>query len=70
MVVCLILLGFAGLPSDLPNNKKRGEALNCYRSIVARIRSGEGYYQATYSELLTRGYPTASIFNWRTPLLS
>ena len=70
MVVCLILLGFAGLPLNIPNNNKGGEDLRCYRSIADRIRSGEGYYQAAYSELLARGYPTTSIFNWRTPLLS
>jgi hypothetical protein len=69
MVVGLIFLGLVSFTSDNPDKGGRGEDLRCYRSIVDRIRSGEGYYQATYSELSTRGYPTGSIFNWRPPLL-
>ena len=33
-----------------------------------RIRAGEGYYQVAAEELVERGYPTRSVFNWRTPL--
>jgi hypothetical protein len=69
MVVGLIFLGLVSSASDIPNNSGEGEDLRCYRSIVDRIRSGEGYYKAAYSELLSRGYPTGSVFNWRTPLL-
>ena len=39
-----------------------------YRAEVARIRHGERYYQAAAAELTARGYPTRSVFNWRTPL--
>ena len=39
-----------------------------YRAEVDRIHDGEGYYQAAAHELTTRGYPTRSVFNWRTPL--
>lgn len=39
-----------------------------YRAEVDRIRTGEGYYEAAAAELLGRGYPTRSVFNWRTPL--
>ena len=39
-----------------------------YKAEVDRIRAGEGYYQAAAEELPTRNYPTASVFNWRTPL--
>ena len=39
-----------------------------YRAEVDRIRNGEGYYQAAAAELTARGYPTRSVFNWRTPL--
>ncbi len=39
-----------------------------YRAEVERIRAGEGYYAAAADELRTRGYPTGSVFNWRTPL--
>ena len=69
LVVGLIISGFASFSSDNSNSNRGGEDLRCYRSIVDRIRSGEGYYQAAYGELLSRGYPTGSIFNWRTPLL-
>ena len=39
-----------------------------YRAEIERIRGGEGYYQAAAAELRARGYPTRSVFNWRTPL--
>jgi hypothetical protein len=39
-----------------------------YRAVAARVSRGEGYYPALGAELLARGYPTRSVFNWRTPL--
>jgi len=39
-----------------------------YRAEVTRIHDGEGYYPAAAAELTARGYPTRSVFNWRTPL--
>ncbi|MGB6041933.1 MAG: hypothetical protein WBF93_02140 [Pirellulales bacterium] len=39
-----------------------------YQAEVDRIRAGETYYAATAAELVPRGYPTRSVFNWRTPL--
>lgn len=39
-----------------------------YWAEVQRIHAGEGYYQAAAAELPARGYPTRSLFNWRTPL--
>src|SRR3972149_2750058 len=39
-----------------------------YRAEADRIYQGEGYYQAAATELTARGYPTKSVFNWRTPL--
>jgi hypothetical protein len=39
-----------------------------YRAIVDRIHNGQGYYQATVAEQSAEGYPTRSVFNWRTPL--
>lgn len=32
------------------------------------MRAGESYYDAAAAELRARGYPTRSVFNWRTPL--
>ena len=40
-----------------------------FRAITERLRAGEPYYQALGTELRSRGYPTAQVFNWRTPLL-
>jgi hypothetical protein len=39
-----------------------------YRAEVERVRAGEGFYDASAAELTARGYPTRSVFNWRTPL--
>jgi hypothetical protein len=44
-----------------------GGDLRVYRRIIERIHSGEGYYDAAGSELRAGGYPTAALFNWRTP---
>lgn len=54
--------GFA----DAPNRGPGDVAL--YQAEVERIRSGESYYEAAANELPDRGYPTRSVFNWRTPL--
>ena len=39
-----------------------------YRAEIDWIRDGENYYAAAARELVVRGYPTRSVFNWRTPL--
>lgn len=39
-----------------------------HRSIIERIREGQGYYEATAEQLAARNYPTGSVFNWRPPL--
>ncbi len=39
-----------------------------YRAEVQRIHAGENYYLVAAQELVARGYPTRSVFNWRTPL--
>jgi hypothetical protein len=35
---------------------------------IARLRTGEPYYATVGAELRARGYPAASVANWRTPL--
>ncbi len=42
--------------------------IDLYNAEIDRMRQGEGYYAAAATELRSRGYPTASVFNWRTPL--
>ena len=54
--------GFIGSPRS-----KRSD-VELYRAEVARIAGGEGYYEVAADELPAREYPTASVFNWRTPL--
>jgi hypothetical protein len=71
-MVAAVGLTFSPLASSnlLPNQPYRPEAndIALYRVEVERIRAGETYYQAAAAELPTRGYPTRSVFNWRTPL--
>jgi hypothetical protein len=48
----------------------RGEDdVSLHAAIVERMSAGEPYYEATGTELRQRGYPTRSVFNWRTPVL-
>lgn len=49
-------------------NGSAGSDTVLYKAEVERIRAGAGYYQAAAEELTARGYPTRSVFNWRTPL--
>src|SRR5688572_21168192 len=54
--------GFADVPS-------RGVSdVHLYLAEAERIRAGEPYYEVVKSELESRGYPTRSALNWRTPL--
>jgi hypothetical protein len=40
-----------------------------FAAIADRVTSGEPYYRAQGEVLRARNYPTAHVFNWRTPLL-
>jgi hypothetical protein len=74
LVLALTALAIAGclvvaltpVPAESPS-RKGGKDLEVYRHIVERVHSGESYYVAAGSELSAEGYPTNSIFNWRTP---
>jgi len=46
----------------------KGSDVDLFRAIVDRVHSGEGFYPASRAELVARGYPTRSLFNWRMPL--
>ena len=57
------------LASSNPQQDQPGPGdVALYRAEVERIHAGEGYYEAAAAELSARGYPTRSVFNWRTPL--
>jgi hypothetical protein len=58
----------AGSPGGVPGKEEND--LQCYRAIIDRMHTGEGYYKAAGAELSGRGYPTTSLFNWRLPLLA
>lgn len=42
--------------------------LELYRRVVDHMRAGEPYHDAAQRELRTLGYPTRSVFNFRTPV--
>lgn len=73
VVVVLILLLASGIEyrgrldprlSGVPNLDDTALHL----ATVERLRNGDRYYAAFGEELRTRGYPAASVANWRTPL--
>ena len=63
----------AKMPTPPPTCEAKEQSTNngdvaLYRAEVDRIHAGENYYAAAARELVVRGYPTRSVFNWRTPL--
>jgi hypothetical protein len=78
IVLALVVAGIAGCVavSLSPIAKGRAEEvgrgandMSLYRDEVVRVANGEAYYDAVNAELRAQGYPTRSVFNWRTPLL-
>ncbi len=74
VVIAILMLAGAGITLSplsstnyVPGRTTPGD-VPLYQAEVDRIRGGEGYYQAAAAELTARGYPTKSVFNWRTPL--
>jgi len=54
-------------PGDRAATVREGdEAL--FASFVEDLRQGNPYYTSMGAELRARGYPSRSVFNWRTPL--
>jgi hypothetical protein len=70
-LTALLLMGLwsvdriPGPPGASPSRRADAEL---HARTIARLRSGERYYDAVGTELRSNGYPTQSIFNWRTPL--
>jgi len=71
VLLCLIAMMLLGLwdsrPLPPPRTSPPGGDINLFRAVVERLKAGEPYYAAMRTELRARGYPTASIFNWRPP---
>ena len=72
----LALIGAAALacpaPTDLAGpfvtDGAQATDATTFQAVVERLRAGHGYYEAMGEELRRHDYPTASSFNWRTPL--
>ena len=70
-MIALFLLGISLSPlaNDATDTQRRGSGdVALYKAEIDRISAGESYYAAAGDELRSRGYPTRSVFNWRTPL--
>jgi hypothetical protein len=71
-LVLLLAWGLATPPDirGVPNGPSHpgDDDLTLFRAVTDRVGRGEGYYAVMANELTTRGYPTASVANWRTPL--
>ena len=71
LLAILVCVGISISPmqsSNLNPDMDRPGDVDLYQAVVDRVHAGESYYAVLGDELRTRGYPTASVFNWRTPL--
>lgn len=44
--------------------------LDVFGRVIDGVRAGGNYYAVNQAELRAHGYPTRSVFNWRTPTLT
>ncbi|MCG8583275.1 MAG: hypothetical protein MI757_01010 [Pirellulales bacterium] len=68
IVVCVGISVSPMQSTNLNPDMDRPGDVDLYQAVIDRVHVGEAYYTALGDELRTRGYPTASVFNWRTPL--
>ena len=57
------------IPEPPPPVSSSSRDVDLFKAVVTDLRAGEPYYDAFGRELRLRGYPAASVFNWRTPLV-
>lgn len=71
LALCAVFVAGALPPPDQVPGVGQGSSsdLGLHSAIVARLAAGGEYYVETGEELRGRGFPTGSVFNWRTPLL-
>jgi hypothetical protein len=67
-ILALAITGSRVASNIISKNRPGPGDLELYGAVAERVRAGEGYYSAMAHELLARGYPTRSVFNWRSPL--
>ena len=76
-LLALIILMAYGLAADIPTKSRvlsevdtategKGD-IDLYRTIITRMRDGEGFYAVTGEEQLQRGYPVRPFLTWRLP---
>jgi hypothetical protein len=73
LLVCasLVLFGtFTTPPSPRSNGTagRPGDGM-AFKHVVDAMKTGQPYYAAMAATLASAGYPSSSVFNWRTPLL-
>ncbi|MDV3253577.1 hypothetical protein DevBK_19735 [Devosia sp. BK] len=68
----LLLLAVAATVQVSPENASSTSDgdLALFRRIVAEMQGGASYYAAAHHQLVTSGYGTQSVFNWRLPGLA
>ncbi len=65
----LVGITFSPLKSGFADQPSRGVSdIDLFLMHVAMVRSAGDYYESAKLEMESRGYPTRSVFNWRTPL--
>ncbi len=68
-VLASVVVSLSPLANDRTSGPRDGAGdVALYRAEIERIRAGQSYYAAVSDELPQRGYPSQSVFNWRTPL--
>lgn len=72
-LLVLLVAAASGVDSSAPPDSGPTAPLQgdpaLFSAVVERIRAGESYYPAMSDQLRLQDYPTASVFNWRTPAL-
>jgi hypothetical protein len=74
LVLAILSLAVAGClslslgpPPKISSGTGQGD-VTLFHAVAQRLHAGQPYYDAMGVELRSRGYPTRSVFNWRTPL--
>jgi len=69
VAVAFVAITLSPLASGYADKPSRGASdIDLYRAEVQRMWRGANYYDAANAELRACGYPTGSVFNWRSPL--
>jgi len=68
VIISFVAISVSPLAGGFATQRPSGPGdVHLYMGEIQRIAHGEGYYEAASHELHAIGYPTLSVFNWRTP---